>query len=266
MRILPLFGCAALALGVWAGDAGAQSLRGSPASVDRMYSQAREHDLTFFRTARGVREAASSGELVRLSGNADYRLTGVTYPYALRTTRTFVQRLAAQYRDFCGERLVITSAARPRSLRLFNSAGDKSVHAAGMAIDIRKPGKARCLRWLRETLLHVEGQGAIEATEEFRPPHFHVAVFPSQYLRYVGRSPDEKPQVTTRGRARTAARGETRATSSSRGGGTRYRVRRGDSLWTIARRHGTSVDRLKEANDLRSSRVVAGQTIVIPAR
>ncbi|HEX2203797.1 MAG TPA: DUF5715 family protein [Longimicrobium sp.] len=262
MRILPLFGSVALlALGVLAEGAGAQSLRGSPASVDRMYGQAREHDLTFFRTGRGVREAASSGTLVRMSGNEDYRLTGVTYPYALPATRTFVQRLSAQYRDFCGERLVITSAARPRSVRLFNSAGDKSVHAAGMAVDIRKPGKTRCLRWLRETLLHVEGRGAIEATEEFRPPHFHVAVFPTQYLRYVGRAPDAKPQVSSRSRARTAAR----ETSSSRGA-TRYRVRRGDSLWAIARRHGTSVERLKAANDLRSSRVVAGQTLVIPTR
>lgn len=249
-----------LALG--AVPAGAQSLRGSPASVDRMYNQAQGHDLHFYRTGRGVRNAADEGDLVRLSGNEHYRLVGVAYPYVLPSTRTFVRRLAEQYHDRCGERLVVTSATRPRSVRLLNSAGNKSVHAAGMAIDLRKPSSRRCLSWLRGVLLHVEGEGAIEATEEFRPPHFHVAVFPRPYMRYVGGDVDERPQNT-----RTASRSSSRSRES--GGetsGQRYRVRRGDSLWAIARRHGTSVERLKEANDLRSSRVVAGQTLLIPAR
>lgn len=165
----------ALALGLAAGDAGAQSLRGSRASVDRMYDQARDHDLTFFRTGRGVRSAARDGDLVRMSGNENYRLHAVNYPYALETTRTFVQRLASQYRDACGERLVVTSGVRPTSYRLFNSV-DKSVHPTGMAVDIRKPARRSCLEWLRSTLLHLERQGAVEATEEFRPPHFHIVV------------------------------------------------------------------------------------------
>jgi hypothetical protein len=54
-----------------------------------------------------------------------------------------------------------------------------------MAIDLRKPTRGSCLRWLRETLLAIEGEGAIDATEERRPPHFHVAVFPRQYSAYV---------------------------------------------------------------------------------
>ncbi len=45
-----------------------------------------------------------------------------------------------------------------------------------------------------------------------------------------------------------------------------YRVRSGDSLWTIARRHRVSVERLQAANDLRGSRVKPGQTLTIPAR
>jgi hypothetical protein len=239
-----------------AGDAGAQTLRGSRASVNRMYSQAHKHDLTFYRTARGVRGAAEDGKLVRLSGNDDYRLAGVEYPYALSTTRTFIRRLAAQYHEACGERLVVTSAVRPTTYRLINSV-EKSVHPAGMAVDIRKPQRAGCLGWLRETLLHVESEGAIEATEERRPPHFHVAVFPRQYLAYIGGSPDTRPQVSRR---------EGRSASSPRrgGGAATYRVRQGDSLWAIARRHNTSVSRLKEANDMRSSRVLPGQVIKIP--
>ena len=241
-------------LGVLAPRAGeAQTLRGSRSSVDRMYDQARSHALPFYRTSRGVRAAAAEGELVRLSGNSNYRVAGVTYPYALATTRTFVQRLAEQYRDVCGEKLVITSAMRPSSFRLFNSV-DKSVHPSGMAVDIRKPAGGRCRSWLRETLLHLEAQGVAEATEEHRPPHFHVAVFPAQYRRYIGASSSRSTRPSA---ARPAAARPSSAT---------YRVRSGDSLWTIARRHGVTVDRLKSANDLRGSSVQPGQTLRIPAR
>lgn len=250
------------ALGMGAAPAAAQTLRGSPSSIDRMYNQARTHDLTFYRTGTGVRGAARDGDLVRLSGNDDYRLSGVSYPYALPSARMFVQRLGAQYRARCGERLVITSAARPTSLRLVNSA-DRSVHPTGMAIDIRKPRGRACLAWLRQTLLSLENEGVLEATEENRPPHFHVAVFPTQYRRYVnngggGDDDDDRPS--------------TRVASGSRGsGGSRssratYRVRQGDSLWEIARRNDTTVERLRAANDMRSNRIVPGQVLIIPTR
>jgi LysM repeat protein len=42
-------------------------------------------------------------------------------------------------------------------------------------------------------------------------------------------------------------------------------VNRGDTLWSIARRHGTSVEVLKAVNNLRSSSIVAGQVIRVPA-
>ncbi|HEX2211772.1 MAG TPA: DUF5715 family protein [Longimicrobium sp.] len=248
------------ALGMGAAPAAAQTLRGSPASIDRMYQQARSHDLTFYRTGTGVRGAARDGDLVRLSGNDDYRLSGVSYPYALPSARLFVQRLGAQYRARCGERLVITSAARPTSLRLANSA-DRSVHPTGMAIDIRKPRGGACLQWLRRTLLSLEARGVIEATEEHRPPHFHVAIFPTQYRRYV----------SNQGGSGDAGRSSTRAASrgaASSGSGSRatYRVRKGDSLWEIARRNDTTVDRLRAANDIRTNRIVPGQILIIPTR
>jgi LysM repeat protein len=242
------------ALGMGAAPAAAQSLRGSRPSIDRMYQQARNHDLTFYRTGTGVRGAARDGDLVRLSGNEHYRLSGVSYPYVLPSARIFVQRLAAQYHAQCGERLVITSAARPTSLRLVNSA-DRSVHPTGMAVDIRKPRGRGCLAWLRQTLLSLETQGVLEATEENRPPHFHVAIFPTQYRRYVsnqggGEGPSE---------GRTASR----TASSNR---STYRVRQGDSLWEIARRNDTTVERLRAANDMRSNRIVPGQVLIIPTR
>jgi membrane-bound lytic murein transglycosylase D len=44
----------------------------------------------------------------------------------------------------------------------------------------------------------------------------------------------------------------------------KYRVRAGDSLLAIARRHGVTVDQLKDANRLRGTRILAGQTLSIP--
>ena len=43
-----------------------------------------------------------------------------------------------------------------------------------------------------------------------------------------------------------------------------YRVRSGDSLWAIARSHGTTVDQLRLANQLRNSRIYVGQVLDVP--
>jgi len=162
----------------------AQSLDGSDDSVDRMYRHARAERLSFYETPRGVRAAVKAGRLKRLVPTGDFELHAVAYPYARSTTLTFVQRLSAQYHDVCGEPLVVTSAVRPATRQPGNSS-PRSVHPTGMAVDLRKPDDAKCRGWLRETLLELEGAGVIEATEEFAPPHFHVAVYPTPYRRYV---------------------------------------------------------------------------------
>ena len=242
----------ALAIGLAPEVEAQTSLRGSKASVNRMYEQAVDHKLKFHRTGKSVENA---GNLVRMSGNADYRLAGVKYPRVLPSTRAFVQRLGEQYRDQCGEKLVVTSGVRPESYRLIN-ANAKSVHPTGMAIDLRRPQKAKCLRWLRETLLYLEGKGAIEATEERNPPHFHVAVYPGPYNRYVaGRTGKTLAQAS--GSSESEAKPQREGTS-------RYRVRRGDNLTVIARRHGVTVKQLRQANGLETSRLQPGQTLQIP--
>ena len=43
-----------------------------------------------------------------------------------------------------------------------------------------------------------------------------------------------------------------------------YTVRNGDSLWTIARSHGTTVELIQRLNGLESSRIFAGQTLAVP--
>ncbi|HEV2734250.1 MAG TPA: DUF5715 family protein [Longimicrobiaceae bacterium] len=260
MRLHPiLLALPLLAGALHAPHADAQTLRGSRGAVDRAYRKAHDHDLTFFRNGTGVRSAVNRGDLVKLRGNADFRIHQVTYPYVLPTTVTFVKRLAEQYRDHCGEKMVVTSAVRPRSFRLANSV-DKSVHPTGMAIDIRKPTRARCAGWLRETLLALEGNGVLDATEERRPPHFHVAVFPQPYMAYLGRRPDTAPAASGSSRKSASA-------SSSSGAAERktHRVKRGETLSHIARRHGTSVARIKSANSMRSSRIKPGQVLRLPA-
>lgn len=171
---------------------GAQSLRGSPASVARMYRGARAEGLRFYTTPAAVRAATRSGKLARIASTENVAVDDdVRYPYARPTTGTFVERLGAQYHAACGERLVVTSGVRP-STRQPANATRRSVHPTGMAVDLRKP-EGRCLTWLRRSLLDLEQAGVIEATEEHDPAHFHVAVFQSTYRRYL--SP--KPQTSS---------------------------------------------------------------------
>jgi len=248
------------AVGPWKATlAEAQTLRGSRASVDRIHRQALNHNLRFYETPTAVRQGVERGELVRLSANRNYRVEGVSYPYLLPAAHLFVERLSAQYRSACGEPLVVTSAMRPRSFRLANSS-DKSVHPTGMAVDLRRPSNARCRSWLQRTLLGLEAAGVIEAVEERNPPHFHVAVFPDPYRRHVlghGNS-----RLATNAAPSTPRRVSAPAAPARR---VTYRVRPGDSLWSIARRHGSSVEDLKKANSMRSTRIVVDQVIVIPA-
>ena len=221
----------------------AQSLRGSGASVERMYRYALRDGLEFFETSTGVKRAIARGELVPLRGGSDYEIHRVAFPYVLPTTKSFVERLADQYERGCGEELVVTSGVRPESRQPRNSSA-RSVHPTGMAVDLRKP-RGKCLAWLRRTLLEFEGEGVLEATEERRPAHFHVAVFGGEYARYAARL----------SRPATLADAEDDAT---------YRVRAGDSLWSIAHQYETSVRDLIAANKLGDTTILPGQTLVIP--
>jgi hypothetical protein len=238
---------AALLLAVcwaFAPDLRAQSLRGSRASVARMYRQANAHKLHFYQTSAGVERAAANGRFVALEPNEHFGLFNVSYPYAKPEVRVFVERLAEQYHSACGERLVVTSAIRPSSEQPRNST-DRSVHPTGMALDLRKPTSRRCLSWLRKTLVSLERGGVLEATEERYPPHFHVAVYPRQYAAHVQRLTG-KPIPA--------------------GAGTEtYVVRRGDTLWEIARRHDTTVRQIIRLNDLDSERIRVGERLRVPS-
>lgn len=230
--------------------AGAQSLRGSRASINRMYRHARSARLHFYQTPHAVRRAVNAGRLVRLTPDDNFTIHDVSFPYVLPTTKTFVERLGEQYQDACGEQLEVTSGVRPEDRQPENSVA-RSVHPTGMAVDLHKSDDPRCRHWMRETLRELEGAGLVEATEEFSPPHFHVAVFPRPYRRYVAarRRDDEKVQLASSGSIDIDT----------------YRVRAGDTLWGIARRHDTTVDAIQTVNHLDDDDVIQpGQQLVIP--
>ncbi|HEX6941084.1 MAG TPA: DUF5715 family protein [Longimicrobiales bacterium] len=239
----------AICLHLGSSAAGAQSLRGSPESLSRQNRQARAHDFSYLDRPSEVRRFVADGILVPMEDNADLRLRQVSYPYTRPAVKLFLERLARQYREACGEPLIVTSLIRPSAAQPGN-ASTRSVHPTGMAADLRRTTNRRCRQWLENTLLFMEARGLIEATYEHRPPHYHVAVFPRPYLQYVGvdladlrvAPPDSAslPKISE------------------------YTVRPGDSLWEIARRFGTTVNAIKAENGLRSSRVLAGQVLRIP--
>jgi len=226
----------------------AQSLQGSTASLDVQNRIARQHDFTYIDTPQRVDYFASQGWLVRIRPTSSVRLDNeVSYPYARPEVELFVRRLGSQYRAACGEQLVVTSLTRPTT-RQPRNASDRSVHPTGMAVDLRYSNNRNCRTWLERVLSDLERQGVLEATRERRPVHYHVAIFPRHYAAYVAAlrarpAPTPTPEPDER---------------------LVYTVQRGDSLWEIARSHGTSVDDLKAVNGIRGNRIFAGQEIDVP--
>lgn len=236
----------------------AQTLLGSITSIDRQHAVAVEHDYTFLERGQDVKRFVGLGLLVPVRGGVHYELAGVSFPYARPALRTFIERLAAQYHAACGEALVVTSLTRP-AVRQPRNASDLSVHPAGMAVDLRYSRKVKCRRWLEKTLLSLEKSDVLEATRERSPAHYHVAVFPTQYAQYVSSLQRRNVHLAASDASQVA---NTKVPSDDTES---YRVNRGDTLWSIARKHGTSVAELKELNGLESSRIRPGQRLRVPS-
>lgn len=218
----------------------AQSLRVSSASMDLQNQQAVLHGFSFARTPDDVETLVDSGALVPVFGNGDFEIKeGVSFPYARPEVREFVRLLGEGYYRACEEPLVVTSLTRPQT-RQPRNASKRSVHPAGMAIDLRRAWSRKCRSWLETTLLTLEINGVIDAMLESRPPHYHIALFPRPWREY-GRE------------------------ILSRGDQTHYEVSRGDTLWKIAKRHNTDVYSVKQINGLRSDSIYVGQVLRLPA-
>ena len=256
-----------------AADGHAQSLRGSAASLDRQNEQAHAHDYTYLQTSSQVRRFVGAGLLVPVRDTDTYWLKDVSFPFARPEVKTFIDRLASQYRSACGESLVVTSLTRPQS-RQPRNASPRSVHPTGMAIDLRRPSNPRCRSWLEDVLLSLEMRSVLEATRERRPPHYHVALFPNRYATYVssltrsvrpGEPTVPAPERTERAlvAVEAALTGEGTVTAADSGIATHV-VRRRETLWEIARQHGITPAELRRANGLASTLIHPGQVLRIP--
>ncbi len=198
--------------------AAAQTLRGSPASVDLMYYTAHQRDLQFFRTPEDIYAAAKAGQLDLISMTEDLEVDKTGWPFVLPNTHRFADSLAAKFHAACGERLVVTSGTRPMDKQPRN-ASPKSVHPTGMAVDFRKPKTPACLEWLRKALVDLEDANVIEATEERHPPHFHVAVLrqkPEQHIQMAAGDVALAPKAATPAPAATSAKKTSAKTTSAK--------------------------------------------------
>lgn len=222
----------------------AQSLRGSTRSLDLQNRVARQHDFTYIDTVDRLRYFATQGWLVRVRPTADFSLHAVSFPFARPEVELFIRRLGAQYHGACGERLVVTSLTRPTTKQPRN-ASNRSVHPTGMALDLRRSRSRRCRSWLERVLINLERSGVLEATLERRPVHYHIALFPRQYAGYVDRLAARPAQAEPDGLP--------------------YTVRTGDSLWRIARSHGTTVNEIRSVNGLAGTRIYPGQVLSVPS-
>lgn len=161
------------------------TLSGSLSAMERQHGVALDLGYPFVRTVGDMAVLEEEGELVRLEGNDDYGFrNGVESLVARPEMRTFIERLSADYRSACDEKLVVTSLTRPTT-RQPRNAHRLSVHPAGIAVDLRVSKRAECRSWLEATLLSMEESALLDVTRERRPPHYHIALFPAAYMAHV---------------------------------------------------------------------------------
>lgn len=249
-----------------------EALRGSKASVEKMYDFAQRYHYPFYLTPSTLDEAIAKGKLVPLTGDENYEMTrGVGFSYATTEARDFITQFAPQYLAACGVPLIVTSAARPMSRQPHN-ANPHSVHPTGIAVDIRRPYPGPCLTWVRTALAQLEQRGFVETTEEHHPVHLHIAVLRAPGARFtlpdltngvrVARQPST-PGTTAGGAASGDA--SLAAATNDRARTRVYLVRDGDTLWDVAQKTGVSVAALARVNN-RSPRSVLrpGTTLTLP--
>jgi hypothetical protein len=162
----------------------ADDLSGSRASMEEQHEAAVKQDYSFLRTPAAVRRMVEIGALVPVTGNADYQLSKVSFPYTRPEVLALIEHVAAKYRATFHAPLVVTSLTRPTITQPRN-ASPKSVHPAGMAADFRVPSTPAQRAWLERELLKLERLGAVDVTRERRPAHYHVAVFGDKYLPLI---------------------------------------------------------------------------------
>jgi len=160
-------------------------LRGSPLSMERQHLVAVQKGLPFATSFEDIDRMVETGTLHRLLGNDYYDLReGLSSDAARPEVRLFVERLAKEYFEATGEKLVVTSLIRPTSAQPGNS-HKLSVHPTGLALDLRVSQRAESRQWIEQHLLAKEEAGLLDVTRERHPPHYHLAIFPQEYLAHL---------------------------------------------------------------------------------
>jgi len=137
--------------------------------------------------------------------------------YCRPWTAKFLGDLAREHEAIFHKPLEVSSAVRTveyqrRLMRTNGNAapaeGDVvSPHLTGATVDIAKSGLSRQeMAWMRQRLLTLQGEGKIDAEEEFRQACFHITV----YKNYA-------PQRTTRPRHHAAPPSEAEASGAAAG-------------------------------------------------
>jgi LysM repeat protein len=249
-----------------ANQAQGQTLKGSPASVKKQYTLAQSYGFRFIQTPNEVAPVVNSGKLQRVSANRHLELHSVSYPYAVAETKLFLDRLSQQYQSACGEKLTVTSLLRPANKQPANSVA-RSVHPTGMAVDLRIPAKGNCRSWLENTLLIL---AQAEPVQQVAVSSSSVQSGPEiQQANYVVRRGDSLWEISVKTGVSVAALrsannlrgnridpGQTLTLPDATHSSTllasnnviTHRVNRGESLWTIANRYGTSVKKIQQVN------------------
>lgn len=94
-------------------------------------------------------------------------------------------------------------------------------------------------------------------------PHLRKGITPNSRKTYNIWVPHEDKQNIYAIRNKLRSQRMSMASIAKEKGGLLYRVRRGDNLQVISKKHNTSVAKLKEWNGLRSSRIYAGQKLIV---
>jgi membrane-bound lytic murein transglycosylase D len=97
-------------------------------------------------------------------------------------------------------------------------------------------------------------------TSELLPKRIETSI--NDDVPTVGRRKSARNQRSSRNRSRRS-RDEATASSGSKNGKSTITIRRGDTLGSIAKRNGTTISELKRLNNLKDSKIRAGQSIKV---
>ncbi len=156
-------------------------------SLVRQNQCADQMQLQRIQNENELKSLVNSGTLMALP-NDDAVRVAPSLPenrrYALPLTVSFLHTFAEAYREAFGNRLVVDSAVRPRSvqvrLRRINYAAapadgeTASVHERGSAVDLSKRMPSKQLVWLRNMLSYYQAMSIVVVEEERHCFHIEV--------------------------------------------------------------------------------------------